>query len=175
VVLEKDGATYSGRHIERLRKVPYPEIVRIVKECVRSPQLRGHCALIVDQTGVGRPVVDMLRLARLAPIPVSITGGDAVSGNAREGFRVPKRDLAGVLQVLVQASRLHFAQALPDLAVLQKELLNFKVKIDPQTAHDSYSAWREGDHDDLVLAVALACWYGECGRGPWGVLAQGVA
>lgn len=21
--------------------------------------------------------------------------------------------------------------------------------------------WREGQHDDLVLAVALACWYGE--------------
>jgi hypothetical protein len=22
-------------------------------------------------------------------------------------------------------------------------------------------AWREGSHDDLVLAVALACWYAE--------------
>jgi hypothetical protein len=25
----------------------------------------------------------------------------------------------------------------------------------------SYEAWREGDHDDLVLAVAMACWCGE--------------
>ena len=40
-------------------------------------------------------------------------------------------------------------------------IFHFKVKIDPQTAHDSYSAWREADHDDLVLAVALACWLGE--------------
>ena len=24
-------------------------------------------------------------------------------------------------------------------------------------AHDSYEAWCEGDHDDLVLAVSLAC------------------
>jgi hypothetical protein len=39
--------------------------------------------------------------------------------------------------------------------------MNFKVKIDPVTAHDSYSAWREQDHDDMVLAVALAAWYGE--------------
>jgi hypothetical protein len=23
---------------------------------------------------------------------------------------------------------------------------------------DSYGCWREGAHDDLVLAVALACW-----------------
>jgi hypothetical protein len=44
---------------------------------------------------------------------------------------------------------------------LVKELLNFRVKINISTAHDSYEAWREGDHDDLVLSVALACWAGE--------------
>ena len=32
------------------------------------------------------------------------------------------------------------------------------MKIDPLTAHDSYGYAREGIHDDLVLAVALACW-----------------
>jgi hypothetical protein len=36
-----------------------------------------------------------------------------------------------------------------------------EVKINIATGHDSYEAWREGDHDDLVLAVALACWTGE--------------
>ncbi len=35
------------------------------------------------------------------------------------------------------------------------------MKIDPATAHDSYSHWREGDHDDLVLATAMACWFRE--------------
>ena len=29
-----------------------------------------------------------------------------------------------------------------------------------ETAHDSYGAWREGQHDDLVLALALALWAG---------------
>jgi hypothetical protein len=43
--------------------------------------------------------------------------------------------------------------------------LNFRVKIDPLTAHDSYGAWREGQHDDLVLAVALAVWFAEHGGG----------
>ncbi len=51
--------------------------------------------------------------------------------------------------------------------ILQQEMLNFKVKIDPQRAHDSYSAWREADHDDLILSVALAAWYGEqCAKAP---------
>ncbi len=35
------------------------------------------------------------------------------------------------------------------------------MKIHVATAHDSYEAWREGDHDDLVLSVAMACWAGE--------------
>ena len=26
-------------------------------------------------------------------------------------------------------------------------------------AHDSYGAWREGDHDDLVLAVSMPVWW----------------
>lgn len=42
--------------------------------------------------------------------------------------------------------------------MLRAELLNFRVKINLKTAHDFYEAWREGDHDDLVLAAALAAW-----------------
>jgi len=34
------------------------------------------------------------------------------------------------------------------------------VKIDPLTAHDSYNA-RGGQHDELMLACAIAVWYGE--------------
>jgi hypothetical protein len=27
--------------------------------------------------------------------------------------------------------------------------------------NNTYGAWRAGGHDNLVLAVALACWWGE--------------
>jgi hypothetical protein len=37
------------------------------------------------------------------------------------------------------------------------EKVVFKVNL--ATGHDSYEAWREEAHDDLVLAVSLACWY----------------
>jgi hypothetical protein len=68
------------------------------------------------------------------------------------------------VQVLLQSGRLKIAEALPESKTLIRELLNFKVRIDPLTVHDSYSAWRENIHDDLVLAVALECWIGEqCG------------
>lgn len=51
--------------------------------------------------------------------------------------------------------------------MLSGELQNFKVKINPETAHDSYGAWREGQHDDLVLAVALGLWVGMYAAGEW--------
>jgi hypothetical protein len=78
---------------------------------------------------------------------------------------VPKRDLAGGIQVALQTSRLKIAAGLPDTQVLVQELQNFRVKIS-LAGHDSYGAgtgeeWRVGAHDDLVLAVAIALWVGE--------------
>jgi hypothetical protein len=87
-------------------------------------------------TGVGRPVVDMMRKENLDPVPITITGGDQATPDNR-GWRVPKRDLVGVMQVLLQNGRFKVANALPLASVLTQELLRFRVKIDPLTAHDS--------------------------------------
>jgi hypothetical protein len=125
----------------------------------RSP-VAGHSALIVDYTGVDLPVVDALRQRGLKLQVVALHGGDSVS-HVGANWRVPKRDLVGVVQVLLQQRRLQFAAQLALTATLTRELLDFRVKIDPTTAHDSYSAWHEKDHDDLVLALALAMWWGE--------------
>ena len=41
-----------------------------------------------------------------------------------------------------------------------KELQNFQVKI-TLSANETFGSWREGIHDDLVLAVSLAAWWAE--------------
>jgi hypothetical protein len=152
---------YHVRHLERPKLgTPYPAIVEQVQALMLSRQLTNQAVLAVDATGVGRPVVDLFRKAGLRPVAITITGGNAVTlGDG--GFHVPKRDLVTTLQVLFQSGRLKVAGSLPLAPALIDELLNFKVKINVKTAHDSYEAWREGVHDDLVLAAALACWYGE--------------
>jgi len=153
---------YHLRHLERLKLgTSYPAIVERVKSLLESEQLKGKAALVVDKTGVGAPVVDMFKAAGLRPVPITITGGNTVTRDDDGGYHVPKRDLVSVLQVLFQAGRLKVAAELPAARLLVEELLNFRVKINVKTAHDSYEAWREGVHDDLVLAVALACWYEE--------------
>jgi hypothetical protein len=48
---------------------------------------------------------------------------------------------------------------IPFADVLINELRNFHVAVNIATGHDSYEAWRDGDHYDLVFAVSLACWY----------------
>ena len=108
--------------------------------------------LVVDKTGVGRAVVDLLH--DLRPIAITITGGNEVT---KEGlnWNVPKRDLIHNLVVLFQAGKIKIARSLPVADVLIKELLNFKLKVNISTGHDSYEAWREGIHDDLVLSVAM--------------------
>jgi hypothetical protein len=138
---------------------PYPRIVGGLQHHLSRPEMAGH-RLCVDYTGVGRPCVDMLLQAGLPCTPVSIHGGVHESHHIGN-WSVPKRSLVATVQVLLQSGRLTFARGLPLLTVLQAELVNFRQKIDPQTAHDSYSAWRERDHDDLVLALALAAWLGE--------------
>jgi hypothetical protein len=163
---------YHMRHLERpALGTSYVEVVERVVELLKSLG-DEELVLAVDTTGVGRPVADMLkeRLERwleeerntcLHTAWITITGGDSVTKAEGGGIRVPKRDLASAPLVLMQNGQLKIAEALQLAPVLRRELLNFKVKINIATGHDSYEAWREGDHDDLVLAVALACWCGE--------------
>lgn len=162
---------YRVRHLERPPLgTPYTEVVERVLGLIKT--LGGTPSLVVDATGVGRPVMDMLwrelgatlrgTSVRVRTCPVTITGGDSVTRNLDGGgYRVPKRDLISAALVLLQNGQLKIAEELPLRETLVKELLNFRVKINISTAHDSYEAWREGDHDDLVLSVSMACWAAE--------------
>lgn len=179
------------RHVERLPLgTRYPAVVEYVGSVVtalRRPvvvssyesvgwerlppivEARPDVSLVVDYTGVGRPVFDMLVDANLdcSLIGVTITSGQTVE-RAEEfgrtlGLRVPKRVLASAVQVVLQEQRLRIAKALPHADLLTAEMANFRVKLN-ERGHDSYGAgddWREGNHDDLVLALALAVWHSE--------------
>lgn len=136
---------------------PYPTIVDDVTKQVRGTTLNEDVDLVVDATGVGRPIVDMFRKRGLSPFAVTITGGDKETQDDWT-FRVPKRNLVMQTNLLLQSGRLEFSTQMEHVDVFVKEMQNFKVKVDPLTAHDSYEAARSGEHDDLVLAVALACW-----------------
>jgi hypothetical protein len=153
---------YRVRHVERFPLgTSYPKVVDAVEEYLEDDLLRGRTRLVIDGTGVGVPVMNMFQQRGRPLLPIMITGADAVSYNGRI-VRVPKRDLVSVLQVLLQGKRLKIAAGIEHRDLLLKELSTFSAKI-TTAAHDTYEAWREGQHDDLVLALALACWSFERG------------
>jgi len=159
---ERRRPCYDVRHIQRWPLgTPYPAIVADVVATFARPELARQARLIVDGTGVGRAVVDLFRAERTLRrlVPVAITGGALAAEQADGWWHVPKKELVATVQVLLQQRRLRFAQGLPETALLTGELQSFQVNV-TANANETFSA-REGQHDDLVLALALACWYGE--------------
>jgi hypothetical protein len=152
---------YEISHLERPSLgTPYPAIIERLKERIARLPDHERLKIVVDRTGVGRPVVDLMRKEKLSVIPVTITAGGSGTGSVFSGYNVPKRELVSNLAILLQADRLKISSKLPGAAQLVEELQNFKMKI-TLAGNETYEAWRESDHDDLVLATAMACWYGE--------------
>ncbi len=153
---------YAARFLRRFKLgISYPDIIAELRDILTWPPLdKCEVFLAVDKTGVGGPICDMVRPIFPHLAAISITAGEQASVGPT-GFCVPKRELAAIVQRLLQTRRLLVAQGLPEAQQLKHELQNFKVKINVATGNESFEAWREKDHDDLVLAVAMAAWSGE--------------
>lgn len=148
---------YEVRRVERLALgTPYPAVGQYIQDLLKRRELQ-EASLVVDAMGVGMPVVDMLNEKGLRPIAVKVHGGSAETRDERGAWHIPKRNLVSTLQVLLQNRQMVIAP-FPQLDKLLWEIQNFKVTISP-TGHDSYEAWRESDHDDMVFALGLACWW----------------
>jgi len=155
----------SGLHSLRLRFLqrvhlgtPYPLVVDRVRQIVTANPLVDNCALVVDATGVGAPVVDMLKAARLGCeiTPVNITGGDR-QHKVGATWNLPKQDPLASLQVTLDRGELKIAHDLPDLGPLLRELIDFRSVIHGD-GRIRLGADGCGEHDDLVIALALAVW-----------------
>lgn len=148
---------YEVQHLERLRLgMPYPAQVDHLEALLcRSPLNRMAPRVLVDYTGVGRPVFDMFagRHALRRAQGIVITGGRDTTCHG-PGWSVPKGELVSKLQALLHAGELRIAATLPDAPVLLRELQDFRVRF-TESGHATFNA-REGAHDDLVLALALA-------------------
>jgi hypothetical protein len=156
---ETDTRALTLVALERIRHRPYPEIAQLVADTMAD---LPDAALLVDCTGVGRPVTDQLTALRVRHVRINIHGGSAVSVLDDGTLSVPKRDLIAALVVAFESGRLKIAAGLPHAEALEREAAAFTMKINA-SGHDTYNA-REGEHDDLLLAVSLPVWH--AGRRP---------
>ena len=150
------------RHLERLALgTQYPKVADRVAGITERVRARAgeSPTVYVDATGVGLPVVDLLRerLRGGQVVAVYFTYGDRRTETVEDGqvrVSLGKAFLVSRLQALLQCGRLHLpmtgeAQALTD------ELLNYEIRVD-ENATEKYGAFKVGTHDDLVTALGLA-------------------
>ena len=166
-MLQKGSGGTAGalllRHVERVPLgTPYPQVVARVRDIARSQELAGRCSLAVDATGVGAPVVEMLRAAQVGCeiSAVTITSGEREHSSSGPGgllWSVPKQDLLMGVQVLLERGELRIARRMRDAGPLVKELLDMRLSTG-QNGRVKMGADGYGEHDDLVIALALACW-----------------
>jgi hypothetical protein len=169
---------YRVRFLERIALgTPYPSVVERVREVVRAKPLVGRCTLVVDATGVGAPVVDLLQRAQLGCEiePVILTGGEWESRT--EGvWCVPKQDLVAGLRVILENRELGAPLKYAPSRLLVKEMAEMETWMGGRGGL-TFGARREGAHDDLVMASALACWRARRRDPPgmWGTKSLGLS
>jgi hypothetical protein len=146
---------YRCGHLERLPlATPYPGVMQHVRRLISREPFLGHSELVLDLTGVGRPVADLFQAEGLRPVKVSITAGDNETRNEHGIWHVAKLLLVSTVQALLHDGRLQIQKDLPEAPVLKVELEDFRASV-TDSGRWTFGA-RSGAHDDLVLALALA-------------------
>lgn len=150
---------YRLRHLQRLPLgMPYPIQVDYVLAMLRRPQLAGRCELVVDATGGGIVVCDMLEAAGALPICVSSHGGVATKGDEEQRhFGVSKTDLVAAALRVIEGHLISAPRGMPEWPQLVLEVQNFVRAPGKRPGRYTYGAV-QGQHDDVLMAFALACW-----------------
>ena len=170
---ERDGRSedyYITRFLERLPLgTPYPAVAERVQTVIANirrqvaesepprfgmPPPSATVTLYVDGTGVGQPVVDLLKGAGVPVRPTYFTHGDKRVEQRDRSISLGKAWLVSRLQALLQTARILLPRSI-EAQLLAQELLDYEIHVD-EKANDTYGAFKVGSHDDLVTALGLA-------------------
>ena len=150
---------YGVRHLEALPLgLSYLDQAARLKRLMEAEPLVGNADLVIDRTGVGRPVFDIFEDMGLSPWGVTITAGRTEKADGGDSWHVPKTELVGALEAKLHSGELMIPESLPEAQALKEELQDFQVRYTEATGHARFAA-REGRHDDRVLALAIAVWF----------------
>ena len=134
---------YVVRFAERLAlNTDYTLVVKRVKQVVTQVATRGTCVLVVDETGVGVPVVEDIRRAGMgcSLCPIKISAGSQATGRS-----VPREELLTKMKMMGERGELELAVGCLHGEALKRELVHLQL-----------AGRKSGEKDDL--AFALACW-----------------
>ena len=134
---------------------PLPVIVNRVSEIASDRRLNRRAIILLDISSVGPAPLRAFRSRGIYPTAIDLTGADA-EGYVNDAQRAPLRDVIGAAQVVLQTARLKVAGALDLAKTLVSDLQAFNPK--PIARNPDL---RGGRNADLVLALAVALWWGD--------------
>lgn len=152
---------YDVVELGEMSEMPYPEVVRRIYAVANHPKVSQPYTLVVDATGVGIAVCDMMRSYpyRMSPVGITITGGHAVTQN-EWGYNVPKKEIMTNMAVVGEFDRLRVSSRLALAGKFADQVKAIKVQVNSRGSEIFESDDRDG-HYDLVMGAALALWYAE--------------
>ena len=152
---------YTIRHIRRLPLgTSYPAVAMHIADMLCNTMfLHREVRVLIDVTGVGRPVYDDLKgeiklreaTKHVQLKPITFSHGEKYN---RSTGVLAKAFLVSRLQSLLQGGRVHG----PDTAEMKatiEELRVYEIRV-TDDGKDSYGG-KIGAHDDLATCLALAC------------------
>ena len=162
----------------KMEHVPYTDQGDRIKALMDSEAMKNNSELIVDGTGVGEPIIDILRSKSLRPTSIVFTNGEQLNIkyedlNRRFGgfgtgigtmkvvkqLDVPKKDLVAAGQAIIQQARLRIAPDVQYVEDFKRQLIHFKGKVNEKTGYTSYNNDNPDIHDDLTVCFLMAMWY----------------
>ena len=123
----------------------YGDVAKEVAAIYKKVEALGRSVLVFDQTGVGDAVYEMIR--------------EHLRGSSVEGVVITqelKRDLYAALETNLEQCKLKIPEDCHSSRELKQELLTVEIR---RVGYGyKYGAFEKDAHDDLVMALALACW-----------------
>ncbi len=164
----KKLAPFQGRFeydlvaMNRKQNLPYDEIVDWSWNTYRLPAFNEGVAqppvFVLDATGVGVAVRDMMRVKGIPVKPITITLGETIT---RQGpsIHLGKARLIGKFLGAFDSGKVHVNPSMAIWPQLEHEMLACRAEMSVQ-GRAKFSA-PENEHDDMLFSLALAVWYGE--------------
>jgi hypothetical protein len=166
-------------NIDKFQNLPYPALARLICTRMGHKALVNNADLLIDATGIGEAVVDLVRNEGLTPYAIKITGGGKVavehedfgqvftqSSDSRlhgiqaiKGFSVPKADLIAAGQLYMQQDRVRCASGIPWEDDFRDQMMGFKGQLNDGGRITKAEAETEALHDDLVTCYLLGAWW----------------
>jgi hypothetical protein len=144
-------------HLERLHGRDYTVIARFTAAMTERAPLRGRVSTVIDATGVGRALVDMIRSHGVQLLPVTITGGTSQSRGEGGYWSVSKLQLMSDLAAHLESRRLRVVNNQMGQELIA-ELNSFEVDFTAAGNMKVEFQRSGGYHGDLVIATSLALW-----------------